>query len=221
MAAGSAEGLIAVWETSTCKLVYEEAVCNSLISGLTFSADNETLIATDTYGHLIKVEGIGSVSVEPAEAPKKVADKVFGKITDLEDEESRDSTKKSEQSEDDAFDDGMDDLFSGNIDDNQDEEDDNEFSITKIKAEVGFIDDEYVGPSKAMKKGVNPIDDDDDDDIMETDRNNEDQGRKVIEKKIFIDKPLPFTEPQRPFQPGATPISREHRFMVRKSISSC
>lgn len=103
------------------------------------------------------------------------------------------------------FDDDDDDLF--NMDGGFTDE--NEFSISKIKAEVGFIDDVYVGANKASLKQIA----NEDSDRMSV--------RSIDGSESFRSSRLPisqcvdfFSEQQRPFQPTSTPKHLKQRFMV-------
>jgi len=117
----------------------------------------------------------------------------------------------ADAAEDDPFGDGMDELFG------QDDDGDNEFSISKIKAEVGFDEEgEYVGVQKASQGIKKSILDDEDDDGMSILSGD---GAESVHSRppVVIHAPNPFTEPQKPFQPASSPVSLEHRFMVRRS----
>jgi len=118
--------------------------------------------------------------------------------------------------DDEMFDDMDDDLFGipeteGGDDDDDDE---NEISISKIKAEVGFIGDEYVGVDRATKRRKK-LDDDDDDrsSVASIDGNNSVRSSR---QTMMLN---PFTEAQKPFQPSSTPIHLEHRFLVSLDLA--
>jgi hypothetical protein len=134
---------------------------------------------------------------------------------------------KDVSDEDNPFDDDMDeDLLAG-----VDGEDEGEISISKIKAMTGFIassdkEDVYVGIDKAralagIKKETTgkPPKNDDDDDNVSVSSLFEEVSRPAAagsssKSRIPSSFVIPFSEPQKPFQPSSTPEHLEHRFMV-------
>jgi chromosome transmission fidelity protein 4 len=192
--AGASDGKIVVWNAETAHTLFHYS-SEHAITGLAFSPLGSTtleLYYADYHGRLIWLSDfVSDVSSDTATA--------------LVENESL--VGKGSPEEDEAFNDGMDDLF-----DDQDDENENEISISKIKAEVGFIDDEYVGIEKATKGMRCKADDDDVRSVISGD---DGESHHSSRPPVILQAPNPFTDPQDSFQPSSSPTHLEHRFMVR------
>jgi len=209
LAIGSTDGTVIVWEVETGKLIYENVDTRDHITGLVFSKCSKDIFAVDMKGRMIFIKNFYS-SHETQDF-------------DLDDElnaESDDKVHKGAVADDDPFDDDMNDML---VDDN--DPDGNEFSISKIKAMSGFIesekDDVFVGIDKAKRivgiksEAASKAVDDDALSVssfeFENPSKSELQGKGSHSSHRMI---MPFTEPQKPFQPASSPEHLEHRFMV-------
>lgn len=197
IAGGAEDGSIVTWDllTKNC-LFYTTENCK--ITAMTFSMDNN-LYLTDGRGRFIHVKNFRNSSSTTTSS--EVTDKA-----PVVNNERSPTTGDYGEAEKDVFDDGMDDLFA------DDDDDENSFSISKIKAEVGFIEDEYVGTEKAMK-GVKPGEDDDITSVL-SGSVGQPRPQVVYQTPAVVN---PFTTPQDTFQPSSTPVHLDHRFMVVKS----
>lgn len=201
----------------------EEALFNDLITAITFANNECNIIAADNKGRILSIKAFKTL-ITTTSKPNSSKGQVGSTNDNIDDELDDDLASpassqhsRSEPEDGDMFNDGMDDLF--------DDVDDNEISISKIKAETGFVGDEYVGVDKAKKVivggelGAKSKSDDEDDDIASV--SSLGSIRRSRPKTTAAPPPpeiiIPFTEPQDPFQPGSSPSHLDHRFMVWNS----
>lgn len=202
-AAGSSDGTLFVWNTTNLKLIYENSDTRDHITGVLFSKSSQDIFAVDMKGRLISVKNfIGSHETQNEDV-------------DMDDELGDEVDKFVEQNaiESDPFDDDMDDFLV-----EEGGGDANEISISKIKAMAGFIaskdqkEDVFVGVNKARKSaGLKTIiEDDDAASVSSLDKPDENPPLPIE---------MPFTIPQKPFQPSSSPENLQNRFMVFFSYS--
>lgn len=180
IAAGGSDGTIAIWDSLTYQLKAQTRDADHIM-GLEFHPCGSLLLGVDARGKLLSVQDFHSSEPEENKGPGS-------------------PTEESAEPKSDVFNDGMDDLF--------DDDGDNAISVSKIKADLGFIQDEngdaYVGCKKTEGSTVT---------------DNDDAVSVVSEMSSKTARPPPsyfnpFTIPQKPFQPASTPEHLEHRFMV-------
>lgn len=226
LAAGGLDGTLIVWNVKDSTVIVEHAQFSELITEIAFGNNESDIFAADMKGRILKLKDFkvqpssttATSSITTASSKPQTASK---NDSDMDDDDllSPPSSPRNLEEEAkiaDAFDDGMDDLFANDVDD------DNEISISKIKANIGFIGDEYVGVKNAKViiggEGLgadkkSPISDDDDDDASMSSRGS--RPRSKSSRPIIMAPPkIPFTEPQEPIQPASTPVHLDHRFMI-------
>ncbi|CAG7825087.1 unnamed protein product [Allacma fusca] len=187
---GGTDGTVAVWDAFTYTLKAHIKEMNH-ITGMAFAPITNQLLCTDSNGRLLIIKEYTEAGADEGESQ-----------TQAEVDNSNDRN-----TEDNVFADGMDDLF--------DDDGENAFSISKIKADVGFVGDEYVGPSKAKKVLNNGPDADDNDDARSVSSM---ASSKLSRPAAPVPTFNPFTLPQKPFQPSSTPEHLDHRFMVWNNV---
>jgi len=215
-----------VWDFESGKLIYENVDTKDHISGLVFSNCGKNIYAVDLRGRLISVMNYSAAVDSQLETnDSEDVNSFFDDELNDHEEGSKSILKGAvaERSGDDAFDDGMDGLFGADDDLNP-----NEISISKIKAMTGFVasekEDVFVGIDKA--RAIAGIKEDkikdgggeNDDDAVSVSSAGSDIFDPVTKDKHRARMPasfvMPFTEPQKPFQPASSPEHLEHRFMV-------
>lgn len=202
LAVGSTDGTVIVWDVVSGKVMYENVDTRDHITGLVFSKCGKNIFAVDMKGRIIFINNFNT-SHETQN---------FEFDDDLDVEDNR-PIAKGVVADDDPFDDDMDGMLADDGD-----ADANEFSISKIKAMSGFVesekDDVFVGVDEARKRvgikpeiSAKPVDDDA---LSVSSFEFEDNAKPGRSKNII----MPYTEPQKPFQPSSSPEHLEHRFMV-------
>lgn len=211
IAAGSSDGTLYVWNVESGGLVYENADTKDHITGLMFSQSGKDIFAVDMKGRMIFVNDF--LSKHDTQDKDSDLDDELGEFVDNEIEEG------AVADADDPFDDDMDELL-------VDEDGNNEFSISKIKAMSGFIasenekEDVFVGIDKAKKiSGFKDIEKDDAMSVSSMDHDS--RPASALDSKHHHHRSLPpapiempFTKPQKPFQPSSSPETIDKRFMV-------
>ncbi len=225
LAAGGSDGTLIVWNVKDSSVIVEHAQFAELITEITFGNNETDIFAADMKGRIFKLKDFKAQPSTTTAAPSTTAASSKPQTTSKDDSDMDDDDLMSPPSSPrnleeeakiaDAFDDGMDDLFANEVDDN-------EISISKIKADNGFIGDEYVGVKNAKviygEEGLgdkkSPISDDDDDDAASISSRGSRPRSKSSRPIVMAPPKIPFTEPQEPFQPASTPVHIDHRFMT-------
>lgn len=222
LAAGSTDGTIFVWDVTTSKLIYENVDTTDHITGIIFSNSGKDVLAVDMLGRMIFVNDfLVTHDTQYQEEDIDMDDELSDRFDNVVDKNA-----VAADDEHDPFDDDMDDLLLE--DTGHQNEDDNEISISKIKAMTGFISSEYdkedvfVGVDRAKKiAGIkNVIEDDDDDHSVASSRGSRTSKPLLDDQANYrpVAIKMPFTEPQKPFQPSSSPVHLKQRFMVKFKV---